>query len=82
LILPVLRLRQEDRQRELDACLQKNLDNPFIARVYLLTEETVDLSHLRQSDKIAQTVIGERLTYEEHSILPMLMRGGALPDPG
>jgi SAM-dependent methyltransferase len=55
---------QEDRQRELDACLQKNLDNPFIARVYLLTEETVDLSHLRQSDKIAQTVIGERLTYE------------------
>lgn len=55
---------QEARQRELDACLQENLDNPFIARVHLLTEEPVDLSHLRHTDKIVQTVIGERLTYE------------------
>ena len=64
LIMQYFQCGREDRQRELHACLQKNLDNPRIAKVHLLTEEPVDLSHLRRADKIAQTVIGERLTYE------------------
>lgn len=56
---------QEDRQREYDDCLQKNLDNPLISLVHILTEESLDLSYFRHAEKLVQTVIGERLTYEE-----------------
>ena len=50
------------REREIKTCLQKNLANPFIDRMVLLTETDFS-SELPKSDKIQQEVIGERLKY-------------------
>lgn len=50
------------RAREIKTCLQKNLDNPLIDKVVLLTE--TDLSNeFPKSSKILQDVIGERMKY-------------------
>jgi len=52
------------RQKEIDFCLIANLDNRFIDKVHLLTEEEMDLTAFPAQGKIAQVVIGERLTFE------------------
>ncbi len=52
------------RQDEIDTCLRNNLQNHFIAEIHLLTEVTYDFSGYSGHEKIRQTVIGERLTYE------------------
>lgn len=49
------------RQREIDSCLKKNLDNPLIDRMILLNETQLDLPVTNA--KIQQEVIGERLKY-------------------
>lgn len=54
-----------ERQKEIDTCLRQNLLNPHIAVVHLLTEEQFDLSGFPCPEKICQTVIGIRLTYEQ-----------------
>lgn len=51
------------RQNELDTCLCMNLENPAISKVHLLTEEFFDLTSYPCHEKIIQTVINERLTY-------------------
>lgn len=64
LIVQYYRAATSERQKEIDTCLRENLLNPHIAVVHLLTEEQFDLSGLPCPEKICQTVIGKRLTYE------------------
>lgn len=64
LIVQYYRSASTERQLEIDTCLGKNLENPLISTVHLLTEELFDLSCFPNHNKLFQTVIGERLTYE------------------
>lgn len=64
LIVQYYRCADSDRQAEIDRCLRNNLLNPHLAAIHLLTEEHFDLSQFPGSNKIVQTVIGERLTFE------------------
>ena len=50
------------RAREIKTCLQKNLNNPLVDKMVLLTESDF-LSDYPKSSKIQQEVIGERLKY-------------------
>ena len=52
------------RQAEIDTCLRKNLQNPHIDALHLLTEEEYDFSAFPNQDKIHQFNIHQRLTYE------------------
>lgn len=51
------------RAREITLCLEKNLANPYIDRVFLLNEHA-DFE-LPASDKLVTRVIGHRLTYQD-----------------
>lgn len=64
LIIQYYKCSKEARQEEIDICLINNLNNEFISIVHLLTEELYDLSQFPHQEKIKQTVIGERLTFE------------------
>lgn len=64
LIVQYYKCGKEDRQREIDTCLSKNLSNKFITSVHLLTEQLSDFSRFPQAEKIKQTVISERLTFD------------------
>jgi len=64
LIVQYYRCATPERQAEIDTCLRNNLLNPYLSAVHLLTEEQFDLSQFPNNDKIVQTVIGERLTFE------------------
>ena len=50
----------ENRQEEIDLCLQTNLENPIIGKVCLLTEQHMTINN----QKIEQIVIGERIKYK------------------
>jgi len=65
LILQYYKDNDPHRQNELDICLAKNLQNPFITHVHLLTESKYTLCHFPNSEKIIQTVINKRLTYQD-----------------
>lgn len=64
LIVQYYRCADAARQAEIDTCLRNNLENLYISVVHLLTEEQFDLSDFPSNDKVVQTVIGERLTFE------------------
>lgn len=64
LIVQYYRCADPARQEEIDTCLRNNLLNSYLAAVHLLTEEPFDFSSFPNSNKIVQTVAGERLTYE------------------
>lgn len=64
LIVQYYRCATPERQAEIDTCLRNNLLNPYLTAIHLLTEEQFDLSQFPNHDKIVQTVIGERLTFE------------------
>lgn len=53
------------RAREINTCLQKNLQNPFVDRMVLLNETDMSTQYMpyKNSEKIHQDVIGKRLTY-------------------
>ena len=55
-----------ERYEEVKFCLQKNLDNPYIEKIYLLNEKiyTDEELGVNKNDKIIQIDIGERLTYK------------------
>lgn len=53
--------KDPDRQKEIDETLQRNVDNPFISKIYLLNETKYSFS----SDKICQIIIGQRLQYSD-----------------
>lgn len=49
----------------IDFVLQRNLNNPYIAEVYLLNEKEYDFSGFGNSDKIYQFVTGKRLSFKD-----------------
>lgn len=53
------------RAREINTCLQKNLQNPFVDRMVLLNETDMSSQYnsYKDSHKIQQDIIGKRLTY-------------------
>ena len=64
LIVQYYKCGNEARQKEIDICLSNNLGNVFISSIHLLTEQFIDVSQFPHYEKIKQTVIGERLTFE------------------
>jgi hypothetical protein len=64
LIVQYYRAATPERQAEIDTCLRENLLNPFLEKLHLLTEEKFDISGFPNPEKVCQTVIGERLTFE------------------
>ena len=53
------------RQSEIDECLLENLRNPNITHVHVLTERNITFSfHSILANKLIQTVVGKRLTFE------------------
>lgn len=64
LIVQYYKCDNEARQEEINICLSKNISNEFISSIHLLTEQLIDISIFSQNEKIKQTVIGERLTFE------------------
>ena len=63
LIQQYYRTATSARQQEIDTCLRNNLSNPMIDKVHLLTEELYCLTEFPETEKIRQTVIGERLSF-------------------
>src|SRR5271157_3256838 len=64
LIVQYYRCDNEGRQEEIDVCLSNNLSNEFISFIHLLTEQFIDFSLFPHHEKIKQTVVGGRLTFE------------------
>lgn len=64
LIVQYYKCGNEARQVEIDTCLSSNLRNEFISVIHLLTEQLFDVSQFPHHEKIKQTVVGERLTFE------------------
>jgi hypothetical protein len=50
------------REKEIDLCLKKNLECPFIDKIILLNEQSFK-KKLPKNDKIKEVVIGHRMTY-------------------
>jgi hypothetical protein len=48
-----------DRQKEINTCLQKNVDNELIENIYLLNDKTYNLDFLTNNSKIKQFEIIE-----------------------
>jgi len=55
----------ETRCAEVKKCLSQNISNPEISKIHLLNERDYAPNDLQASDKIIQTVLGKRLTYED-----------------
>ena len=51
------------RQKEIDDCLWKNVENGYIKHIHLLLENDVNLP--TESEKIYKTIIGKRLSYKD-----------------
>ena len=58
---------QRKRQAEVDHCFLKNIENPQLDEIHVLSEIHFDFSFVSagQHHKIKQTVIGKRLTYKD-----------------
>ena len=56
---------QRKRQGEVDHCFLKNIQNPLIDEIHVLTEHYFDFTFVPSElhHKIKQTIIGKRLTY-------------------
>ena len=56
-----------DRQNEILFCLKKNLENPLIDYVYIITEKDYDLNELgiKNQEKLIQINIGKRMKYSD-----------------
>lgn len=65
MITQYYRPEKTKRAREINTCLQKNLQNPFIDRMVLLNETDMSSQYApyKNSAKIHQDIIGKRLTY-------------------
>lgn len=53
------------KQADINQALQLNLNNKFIAQVYLFNEQEFDYSSYEHSDKIYQFITGKRLTFQD-----------------
>jgi hypothetical protein len=52
----------EERQKELDLCLQKNIENNYIEKIYLLNDKIYGLSFLpedKRKEKIIQIIVDD-----------------------
>jgi hypothetical protein len=56
---------QRKRQAEVDHCFLKNIQNPQLSEIHVLTEHSFDFSFAPDTTKIKQTIIGKRLSYED-----------------
>ena len=56
-----------DRQNEILYCLKKNLENPLIDYVYIITEKDFDLNEfgIKNQEKLIQINIGKRMKYSD-----------------
>ena len=55
----------EKRQKEIDYCLLKNLENKYIDEIHLLTETNdINLDFIQDNNKIIIKNIGKRITYK------------------
>lgn len=64
LILQYFEVKNELRQKELDACLKINCDNPYISKIILLNEK-IYMHKIMDNAKITQINISNRLTYND-----------------
>ncbi|KAJ1378924.1 hypothetical protein B484DRAFT_441088, partial [Ochromonadaceae sp. CCMP2298] len=53
------------KQQHVWEALRNNLQNPFVGEVVLLNEQWEDFSHLPNTFKIRQVLLGERLTFRK-----------------
>jgi len=51
------------RQKEYDYCLQRNLNNKYINKIYLLNEKSNNYEHFENNNKIEEIIINKRLEY-------------------
>lgn len=65
LIVQYYKCADSKRQEEIDYCLLKNLENPLISTVHILSEHDLDFASFPNSGKIIQKVIGQRLTFSK-----------------
>jgi hypothetical protein len=56
---------QRKRQAEVDHCFLKNIQNPQLDEIHVLTEQHHDFAFVPDTSKIKQTIIGKRLTYKD-----------------
>jgi len=75
LIVQYYKDKSEVRQKEVDACLRRNIECEHIRHVHILTEEPMDLNHFQKGDKLVQYVQGSWLSYRDailyaHRFLP------------
>jgi len=64
LIVQYFKVGDNERQKEFDLCLEKNCENSYIKRIFLLTEEKL-AGKLLNHPKIEQIVIGKRLAFSD-----------------
>eukprot|EP01038_Epipyxis_sp_PR26KG_P006209 gene6209-8553_t len=64
LICQYYRVSENNQQKNIDLVLMKNLLNPMIEEIALLTEKEYDFKSFPNSFKIRQYVIGMRLTFK------------------
>ena len=57
------------KNSDLHEVLQRNLNNPFLSKVYLVNEREHGFSALNNSQKIVQFVTGKRLTFQDAFLL-------------
>jgi hypothetical protein len=56
-----------ERQREINYCLQKNVDNKYIDEIHLFLEDEYDLSFIKNLDKskVIKIVTGKRINFKD-----------------
>ena len=58
--------RDASRNKELQECLRRNVENPFITKIFLLNEKIYNDKELGiQSDKVKQQNIVKRITFKD-----------------
>jgi hypothetical protein len=63
----------DTRNHELQTCLRKNVENPFVSRIVMLNEREYSIEELGiYSPKIIQKIIGKRMWYDDvfHYVFP------------
>ena len=58
--------QNENRKREIDFCLQKNIENPFIDQIHLLNEQIYSFDHIftPNTPRMVQTNMEKRLSFK------------------
>lgn len=54
----------KEREKEINKCLQKNGENPFIEKIFLLNDKIYNLPFQEEATKIRQIVINSSINYK------------------